>query len=68
MSEHYTKNTVMVSVWCNPCARITVHRVFNGRRGPCTECLAKRERESSARKTVQSEAEQLDLFAAGGRR
>jgi hypothetical protein len=68
MTEHYTKNTVSVSVWCKPCARITVHRVFNGRKGPCTECLAKRDVEHDLRNDKPAAAEQLALFAVGGSR
>lgn len=41
MPEHYTKNTVEVSVWCNKCGKATRHRVDDGRRGPCLECLNK---------------------------
>lgn len=50
MSEHYTKLTVEASVWCNPCGKVTRHRVDNGRRGPCLECIAKREKEAKDRK------------------
>jgi hypothetical protein len=40
MPEHYTKNTVSVTVWCTRCNGPTEHRVDNGRRGPCMRCLA----------------------------
>lgn len=45
MAEHYTKNTVTASVWCNRCGRMTTHRVDEGRRGPCMECMHQRELE-----------------------
>lgn len=41
MSEHYTKNTVEVSVYCAKCGKDTEHRVDGGRRGPCLVCLRK---------------------------
>ena len=41
MPEHYTKNTVQVSVWCKACSKFTPHRVDGGRRGPCLTCMAK---------------------------
>jgi ribosomal protein L44E len=39
MPEHYTKNTLECTAWCGKCHRQTQHRVDNGRRGPCLECL-----------------------------
>jgi hypothetical protein len=41
MAEHYTKNTVSVTVWCPKCAKFTTHRVDHGLRGPCLECMAR---------------------------
>jgi hypothetical protein len=43
MPEHYTRNTLEATVWCNPCYAITQHRVDDGRRGPCLVCMAKQE-------------------------
>jgi hypothetical protein len=43
MPHHFTKATVEASFWCNPCARDTMHRVDDGRRGPCLVCLEKLE-------------------------
>jgi hypothetical protein len=43
MPEHYTKNTIECTVWCKPCGKLTQHRVDTGRRGPCLECIAKRD-------------------------
>lgn len=62
MTEHYTKNTVSVSAWCKPCARITVHLVFKGRKGPCTECQAKRDAEHDSQIAKPEPAEQMGLF------
>lgn len=45
MPEHYPKNTVTASVWCKVCGRETTHRIDDGRRGPCMECMHQRELE-----------------------
>src|SRR5258708_33272914 len=43
MPEHYTKNTLECTVWCNHCGRTTQHRVDSGRRGPYLECISRLE-------------------------
>lgn len=62
MPEHYPKNTVEVTVWCNTCFKFTRHSVFNGRRGACLECIAKREKETKDRKPIEPVAEQRRLL------
>lgn len=47
MPHHFTKNTVEAKFWCDPCGRETIHRVDDGRRGPCLVCLEKREKQVS---------------------
>lgn len=37
MSQHYQRNTVGVTQWCNTCGRMTIHRVDDRRVGVCTE-------------------------------
>src|SRR6185437_3042630 len=37
VTEHYTRNTESVLKWCNKCARLTVHKVSDGRAGRCSE-------------------------------
>jgi hypothetical protein len=37
MPEHYTKNTLECTAWCNRCGKFTQHRVDGGRRGPCID-------------------------------
>jgi len=37
MPEHYTRNTLEVTGWCEKCQRFTQHRVDGVRRGPCLE-------------------------------
>lgn len=39
MPEHYTRNTVECTAWCNRCGGQTQHRVDGGRRGPCLQCM-----------------------------
>ena len=50
MPEHYTKNTLECTVYCNKCAKFTQHRVDDGRRGPCLECIKRREVENEVRR------------------
>jgi hypothetical protein len=37
MAEHYTRNTLTATAWCNKCGRHTEHRIDDGRRGPCLD-------------------------------
>ena len=37
MPEHYTKNTVEASAWCNTCNRMTQWRIADGKRSYCLE-------------------------------
>jgi hypothetical protein len=60
MSEHYPKATVQVSVWCNPCGKMTMHRVDAGRRGPCLQCLEKLGQKQG--KPPKTKPVQMDLF------
>jgi len=63
MPQHYTRNTVSVSVWCKVCGRATMHRVDGTRRGPCLDCLAERVRQATLRAAAKKpEAKQGDLF------
>lgn len=41
MSEHYTRNTVSAASWCAKCQKQTQHRIDEGRKGPCLDCIAK---------------------------
>jgi ribosomal protein L44E len=63
MHEHYPKATIEVSVWCNRCGKFTMHRVDDGRRGPCLDCMAEQEHESEMRKRAQAHCpKQRSLF------
>jgi ribosomal protein L44E len=62
MPEHYTKNTVQVSVWCKPCGKMTRHRVDSGRRGPCLECMEKNEKQRLERAKPKTKPVQMEMF------
>jgi hypothetical protein len=62
MPQHYTKSTVQATVWCNPCGKLTPHRVDDGRRGPCLECIAKLEALHAARPAPAPPVKQGELF------
>lgn len=64
MPEHYTKNTVSASAWCNKCGRATQHRIDSGRRGSCLVCLGKLTRtvDAGGSRPQACEATQLGLF------
>jgi hypothetical protein len=38
MGQHYTKDTVEVSHWCNGCAKMTMWRVLGGKLAFCIPC------------------------------
>lgn len=61
MPEHFTKNTVSASFWCNKCGKPTMHRVFDGRRGPCEDCMAKPAKAKDV-KPAPAENTQQELF------
>lgn len=41
--QHYTRNTVEASAWCDKCGRNTPHRIDGVKKGPCLTCLGKLE-------------------------
>jgi ribosomal protein L44E len=63
MSQHYTRNTKSVSVYCSTCRRNTIHRVDDRRLGPCTEhggaALSK---DQEKRQKAKQQAEQNPMF------
>jgi hypothetical protein len=62
MPHHFTKSTIQADVWCTKCHKITPHRVFDGRRGPCLDCLARLESEIKNRPVIVAPAQQGRLF------
>jgi ribosomal protein L44E len=62
MKEHYTRNTISVAAYCKKCAKPTQHRVDQGRKGPCLDCIARLEK-NFAVKPKPVEVKQEKLFA-----
>jgi hypothetical protein len=66
---HHTKNTVEASEYCNPCGRMTPHRIDAGRRGPCLVCMTKLAHDLTQAMPPESTGpEQADLFPASATR
>ena len=61
MPEHYTKNTLEATCWCNKCNRMTQHRVDGGRRGPCLEHQAPKYSQEQI-KRMKKKNQTLSLF------
>lgn len=57
MTEHYTRNTESVTLWCNKCNRLTQFMVSNGRLGRCKEHEASVESKEQERKRKKKEQE-----------
>ena len=62
MTEHFTRNTVSASFFCNKCGRFTQHRIDDARKGPCLGCIARLDLAHDAKKP-EAEAVQGNLFA-----
>jgi len=64
MKEHFTKRTIEAQCWCNKCFRNTMHRIDNGRKGPCLTCMERLEKQHSQLTLLKPvpEEEQLELF------
>jgi ribosomal protein L44E len=62
MTQHYTRNTQSVAAWCNKCKKETQHIVSDRRRGPCSDCLARLNKEHEEAKKIAPPAEQRGLF------
>lgn len=61
MTQHFTRNTISASLWCNKCGKPTQHRIDGVKRGPCLECV---ERLEMAHKLIAKAAteKQGELF------
>lgn len=57
MTQHYTKNTTAVLVYCPTCNRRTRHRVSDGRQGLCMEHEAKLSKAQERRRKEQEKEE-----------
>jgi hypothetical protein len=64
MTEHFTRSTVSVSLWCPKCQKQTQHRIDDRRKGPCLECIARLTVEHAELELERRrEARQGELFA-----
>lgn len=58
MTQHFTKNTVSAEFYCSKCGKFTQHRIDNGRKGPCLNCIERLNQERQAdRKAVETQEE-----------
>ncbi len=39
MTQHFTRSTISMSLWCNKCQKYTQHRIDGVRKGPCLDCI-----------------------------
>lgn len=39
MTQHYQRNVVEASAWCQRCRKNTMHRIHGVKLGPCLVCL-----------------------------
>ena len=62
MTEHFTRNTVSAAFYCSKCGKQTQHRIDDGRKGPCLDCIAKLEARHQAELLKPRPAEQGSLF------
>jgi len=63
VSQHYTRNTKSVSVYCSTCRRNTIHRVDDRRLGPCLEHVFPRiSKDQEKRQKAKEQAEQNPTF------
>lgn len=62
MSQHYTKNTIETSAWCNKCGKMTAHTVSDRRLGYCIPCYQKPLSEAK----VAEEPKQMGFESMGG--
>ena len=60
MTQHYTRNTVEVSAWCQKCHKQTMHSVYGVKLGACLVCLERLGKEAQARPSPP--AQQIGLF------
>lgn len=68
MTEHYTKNTLEITHWCNKCGRRTQHYVSDGRMGRCMEHETGIPRAKIPPKDWPDEPQQGELFKSEAKR
>jgi len=61
MTQHFTRSTVSYSFYCPKCGKSTQHRIDNGRKGPCLDCIARLNADYDARPKPEVDQQQ-NLF------
>lgn len=62
MTQHFSKNTVSASFYCNKCRKFTQHKISDGRKSHCLECAVKLDQLCAERKR-EPQAVQEGLFS-----
>jgi len=67
MTQHFTRNTISAEFNCAKCAKPTQHRIDNGWKGPCLECIERlrvehAENEIEMRRAAKA-PKQTEMFA-----
>lgn len=63
MTQHFTKNTVSASFYCNKCGKFTQHKVSDGRKAHCLECAARLDQLHIESRNKEPQAVQEGLFS-----
>ncbi len=61
MTQHYTRNTLEDTAWCNKCGRFTQHQVSGHRRGRCLEHQAQELTQAQQRRREKAERDRPQL-------
>jgi len=62
MTQHFTRTTVSADFHCSKCKRVTQHRIDDGRKGPCLECIARLDELYKRHKEFEQSLPQQDVI------
>lgn len=62
MTQHFTKSTVSASFYCSKCEKFTQHRIDDGRKGPCLDCIRRLDAQHDAPKAAPVPEKQKSLW------
>ena len=65
--HHSTKSTISAAFHCKKCKKETQHRIDDGRKGPCLECIARADAEANAKADREAPPLQLCLCLEAAR-
>jgi ribosomal protein L44E len=63
MGQHFTRNTVEASAWCQTCSKMTPHRVSDRRLRHCLSCAERKQQEGARAKTAAAKDALADFHA-----